>query len=420
MTYEQPSSLSFSIKESVWLNEGNEIEELLSLALEPDISIREADDQVYIRGSLLLFGEYRPTDEGKEKSGSYSDQVPFRSVEEVQMSDDGIGMIRHSFPLDVTIPREKINRLEDLYVTVDAFDYELPGRGCIELEANISVSGIQNERSTQEHNFANDDEDTAVYNPPPEFNYQEEEREDRSFHFEAIREVTAADDDKEDAVRESVYEGIGQTPEANAADDRTSAFGQQYNNDNDQYNYEDNDNHEVEADYNSEPEQQFNETEYERPSYEPEPKYEPPTYESEPENEPYREPVNYSAEYQTPEWQEEPELVRGEPAVNFSSQASPDQEASFDETEGRDDSTESSAGKDENALYLTKMLTKGEEEFSRLRMCIVQDGESLETIAERYNIPVSNLIRMNRLNEERVSEGQILYIPVQKTPTSKS
>nr|WP_272873296.1 LysM peptidoglycan-binding domain-containing protein [Alteribacter salitolerans] len=52
-------------------------------------------------------------------------------------------------------------------------------------------------------------------------------------------------------------------------------------------------------------------------------------------------------------------------------------------------------------------------------MCIVQSGESLETISARYNIPVSQLMRQNRLNEERVEEGQILYIPSRiSSPTS--
>ncbi|MCD8509343.1 MAG: stage VI sporulation protein D [Bacillus sp. (in: Bacteria)] len=405
MTYEQPSSLSFSIKESVWLNEGNEIEELLSLALEPDISIREADDQVYIRGSLLLFGEYRPAEDGRGKSDSYSDHVPFRSVEEVQMSDDGIGMIRHSFPLDVTIPRERINRLEDLYVTVDAFDYELPGRGCIELEANVSVSGIQNERSAEPTAvYQNDEEDTAFYTPPSESHKEEGEREERSFHFEAVREVTAADEEKEDTIHDSVYEGMGHTQDQQA--EHTTAFEHRHNFN--EQNYDEHNQYEEEANHRQEANTQYNEYDAE-PDYEPEAEYEP-------EREPDYGATEFNPE---PEWQHEPEMVRGEPTVTFSSQETPEEdEATFDENEGRDEETKTSSGKDENALYLTKMLTKGEEEYSRLRMCIVQDGESLESIAERYNIPVSNLIRMNRLNEERVAEGQILYIPVNQTPNS--
>ncbi|MCT8137503.1 LysM peptidoglycan-binding domain-containing protein [Anaerobacillus sp. CMMVII] len=71
--------------------------------------------------------------------------------------------------------------------------------------------------------------------------------------------------------------------------------------------------------------------------------------------------------------------------------------------------------REENALYLTKMLTKGEEEqFKKLKLCIIRENETLETIASRYEINQSTLIRVNRLNDANVSEGQILYIPVTK------
>ncbi|MDQ0256490.1 stage VI sporulation protein D [Evansella vedderi] len=398
MTYEQPSSLAFSIKESVWLREGEEIDELLSLALEPDISIREADDQVFIRGSLLLFGEYKPKEQDSN-SNSYSDQISFRSVEEVTMSDDGIGMIRHSFPLDVTIPREKINRLEDLYVTVDAFDYELPGKGCIELEANVSVSGIKHERTEEPedtYDEQQDEESDDYYTRPQEYNDFSSEREEmneRSFHFEAVREA-AADDETKDEYESRVEEIKGESKEFQNYE-RNAAFEQHYEEE-DQYEQEEN--NEEPVSYNTDPEIE-------------------PEYEGETEPEPEPEPAP------------EPELVRSEPTVNFSPQPSPvsaveethELEEEGEEEAGRDQTEKSSSSKDENALYLTKMLTKGDqEEFSKLRMCIVQDGESLETIAERYNIQVSNLIRMNRLNEERVAEGQILYIPVKQTPTSKS
>jgi len=70
----------------------------------------------------------------------------------------------------------------------------------------------------------------------------------------------------------------------------------------------------------------------------------------------------------------------------------------------------------ENALYLTKMLSDKEgEAYSKLRMCIVQEGESLDVIAKRYSIEVSQLKRMNRLKDETVSDGQILYIPVRQS-----
>lgn len=69
--------------------------------------------------------------------------------------------------------------------------------------------------------------------------------------------------------------------------------------------------------------------------------------------------------------------------------------------------------KSENALYLTKLFAKSEEEeFTKLKICIVQQGDSLDKIAERYDVTVSQLLRANDLESpDDVHEGQLLYIP---------
>ncbi|MFA9555975.1 stage VI sporulation protein D [Evansella sp. AB-rgal1] len=393
MTYEKPSSLAFSIKESVWLNRGNEIEELLSLALEPDISIREVDDQVYIRGSLQLQGEYRPKEE-RDYTRDSSSEVSFRSVEEVSMTDDGVQLIRHSFPLDVTIPRDRIENLEDLYVTVDTFDYELPDNGCIELEASVSVSGIKSERNEPYEEFedssSSSEEEEYSYVPPNSYeNIEhkdfsrnaefEEKSEDRSFHFESVRKAPEIEDEE--------------------VDDFSMKKEEEFE------TYERND-HELEA---NTVEEVVEVNEEDEPEIVDEPSI---------EEEVLEEPMVRAEE--TPEVVEPPK----EPTIRFSSnKANSSVETSAESNQGEDNNEERpevGEKKEENALYLTKMLTKGEEEFSKLRMCIVQEGESLETIADRYDLELSQIIRMNRLNDERVGEGQILYIPVKKTPTSKS
>ncbi|PZD94111.1 hypothetical protein DNH61_19335 [Paenibacillus sambharensis] len=60
-------------------------------------------------------------------------------------------------------------------------------------------------------------------------------------------------------------------------------------------------------------------------------------------------------------------------------------------------------------LFLSK--SDGEREFRRVRMCIVQREDTLETIAGRYELNPRELQLYNRLNEQSVSEGQVLMIP---------
>lgn len=71
--------------------------------------------------------------------------------------------------------------------------------------------------------------------------------------------------------------------------------------------------------------------------------------------------------------------------------------------------------RDENALYLTKLFTKEpEEEFTKLRMYFVQEGDTIESVAERYETSVQNLYRVNQTEDIYLTTGQIIYIPVSR------
>jgi len=51
------------------------------------------------------------------------------------------------------------------------------------------------------------------------------------------------------------------------------------------------------------------------------------------------------------------------------------------------------------------------QSFRKVRLCIVQREETLELIANRYNVQPRELQLYNRLHEPYLSEGQVLYIP---------
>ncbi|EFM09290.1 Peptidoglycan-binding lysin domain protein [Paenibacillus curdlanolyticus YK9] len=60
-------------------------------------------------------------------------------------------------------------------------------------------------------------------------------------------------------------------------------------------------------------------------------------------------------------------------------------------------------------LFLGKLAD--EQGFRKVRMCIVQREETLEDIAERYGKNSRELSLHNRLQDQAVTEGQVLYIP---------
>lgn len=69
-----------------------------------------------------------------------------------------------------------------------------------------------------------------------------------------------------------------------------------------------------------------------------------------------------------------------------------------------------------NSLYLTKLFTREEDEFSRMKICIVQQEDTIERLCERYDITSQQLIRMNSLAlDDELKAGQILYIPQYKS-----
>ncbi|MED4779125.1 LysM peptidoglycan-binding domain-containing protein [Brevibacillus choshinensis] len=60
---------------------------------------------------------------------------------------------------------------------------------------------------------------------------------------------------------------------------------------------------------------------------------------------------------------------------------------------------------------LTSFIRHKEERSSQLKMCIIQRDETLELISQRYSMPVSKIVEVNRLATEQLVAGQILYIP---------
>lgn len=52
-----------------------------------------------------------------------------------------------------------------------------------------------------------------------------------------------------------------------------------------------------------------------------------------------------------------------------------------------------------------------EETFTSMRLYIVQEKDTLESIAQRYDIPLTKILQHNRLETDDIGEGQLVYIP---------
>ncbi|AIM13865.1 stage VI sporulation protein D, putative [Bacillus anthracis] len=149
-------SLRFSLKESVWFQKGQEVEELLSISLDPDVEIEELDHEVIVRGQLDLTGEYV----ARQDDSAYSlrDLSPAKSIDYVETREDGVNELVHSFPLEISIPRNRVKVIEELYVSIEEFDYELKENGCLQLLADISITGLCDEERIEDEE---EEEETA-------------------------------------------------------------------------------------------------------------------------------------------------------------------------------------------------------------------------------------------------------------------
>ncbi|QFT90079.1 Stage VI sporulation protein D [Bacillus sp. THAF10] len=395
MSSEQQSCLRFSVEESIWFQKGQEVAELISIALDPDIQIYEQDQYVSIRGALQLTGEYQVQSE--EDGEDYEPQS--RIVQEVEEREGGVCAMQHRFPVDITIPMNRIQSLDDIYVAIDSFDYSLAQRGCLQLAAELSISGIyghQQSASIEEDSLEeqyevepNRDHEEYYQNQQEGYEYQQEEQEEQEEQNELEEE------EQEEAVEyEPMY--------------RNANSGNEYEEDVYQYYTEDDEEEEILNQHEIDASVQYN--------YNDEGDYTPFQVEARKqateEEAPYN-PADYL--YQNQDEEAYSSLY------SLHNQGNHSRVNQYAVEEVEEEVCESKSNtRDENSLSLTQIFAEDEDqEFTKLKICIVQQGESMDHIADRYDVSVQQLIRVNRLStDDSINEGQLLYIPVKTSSKS--
>ncbi|MED1118431.1 LysM peptidoglycan-binding domain-containing protein [Bacillus atrophaeus] len=142
----QNHRLQFSVEESICFQKGQEVSELLSISLDPDIRVQEVNDYVSIRGSLELTGEYN-IDQSRDFEELITEK---RFVEEVRTREDGTAELTHCFPVDITIPKNKVSHLNDVFVFIDAFDYQLSESRLLTIQADLAIEGLLDENEIRQ------------------------------------------------------------------------------------------------------------------------------------------------------------------------------------------------------------------------------------------------------------------------------
>lgn len=402
------SVFSFELNETVCFSKGQEIAEIKGISLEPNISIQSYSDYISIRGVIELTGEYKKERllEEEDRYIDFEDFEAKRYVEKVTDLEDDDAAFYHRFPVEISVPAYRVDELDNVSISIDAFDYDLPDNSQLNLFATIQIHGINEEEAqlermeekkqissigqnqTEELN-PNDTQDHSEEfmnlhlneREEPILARHEEEKQEDLLHLEQERENDQ--DDKQEAVDDQPIEKE-QSEAENEASDRTET-------EQDTFQFEV---IQEQTDEDAESTDQYPEAE--DVSYE--------EADDEPERWPFKEKTQTLAEFlntQTSKQQEQETQEFLEQDENIS-----------DSTDREDDNREET----EEVSSLSDIFRHTEEEsYTKMRICIVQEDDTIDTIAERFQVSPLQLIKQNKLTEDfDVEPGQLLYIPVKK------
>jgi stage VI sporulation protein D len=458
---DQTNGLRFDVYERVHLPEHvAAIEELEEIELFPRIQVIDQGDQAVLKGQLVLSGVYRGQDAG---------EAPLA--------------LQHEIPVEITLPMNRISRLDDILIEIDNFDVDLLSARTLNITGVLSLRGIAAEAAEEQEEAEAWREEPftvvhqrEVYEQPPfvqpyitgaasyaprqqQFERNDEVLAEQYDAQEADAEeepsgeqwLEASADAGAEAEPEALQAAISSTPvdyawsnrqqfEAGPGEQAAEDFAQseereitlasQQSSDEGwlassspfavsgngaeqlNYGFDEQAEERVEA---ADPDVDAGEAQAEadfgaageNPWLEPE---------REPEPEAEKQEVRIAFAGKPPE-------ERGVDAagVGFSTllqtsrreqaarQAAEDIETQ-ELKEARAQSQQATGDEIEwKNLFLGNRTE--DQEFRKIRMCIVQRDETLDAIASRYSLNPREILLYNRMEDNTVAEGQLLYIP---------
>lgn len=385
MSQGNQSCLRFSLEESVWFQRGQEVAELVSISLDPNITIQENEQYVAIRGSLELTGEYTCHEQQKENDDQIS---ALKYVHSVMEREEGVYEFLHRFPVDITIPKNRIESIYDIDIQVEGFDYVFPEKERLKLNADLAITGLYGEQQHEAEDEADNEEAEEL-----EVSYREEATAEVDVEVETETEAenySAEDRDEPDFPEAPAYSFVQQNETLNQQEEQDS--------------YEE----ELYAPFRAEAKKTTEAEELSAP-------------ELQEQREPQKVPEYAFSDFRgEPQPAVEVEEEQGEIEVEMEMESEqPKPENAPVEMEESSESSSSPVLKKKKpnmkkGVSIAEFLARKEEEteVAKIRVCIVQQGDSLQSISERYDVPVQQLLRVNHLSiDHEVHEGQVLYVP---------
>lgn len=412
------SCLRFSLEESVWFQRGQEVAELISISLDPDITIQENDQYVTIKGSLELSGEYK-CPEQVEEGGDEAPKFAGRQIHSVnEREEEGILEFLHQFPVDITIPQNRIESIDDIDIQVESFDYDFLEQNSIKLTAELAITGLYGEQQHGGEEAEPEETASPVELADLEPLYRQAsivEEEVEVPQFQPVEVPTSfqevgqsADTEK----KEFPFVPQLETQENSNPSDDTLGLYEPFK-----------------AEARKESPKVENQQEEQKSWEEPVslwsqgPKNDAPEEPNVPSNV-TEFPVQASVEAETELVRaeaEQPEVQQQVPIINAKAQPEVleevEEESSSSSSSSEEEKTKGKKKKvsKKKGLSISEFLARKEEtEVAKIRVCIVQADDTIQQIADRYEVSVQQIVNLNHLGlDQDVSEGQVLYVPAE-------
>ncbi|CAM3747806.1 LysM peptidoglycan-binding domain-containing protein [Mesobacillus zeae] len=414
------SCLRFSLEESVWFQRGQEVAELVSISLDPNISIQENDQYVTIRGSLELTGEYKCFEGEEEITAEEEMFLAPKTIHSVSRNDEENMEFAHRFPVDITIPKNRIESIYDLNILVETFDYALPEKNSLSLTADLYITGLYGEQqhgSEAPSSYAIETGETIpeLYREP-EADVPEQYREP-----EAVSELfREPENDLPEPVPLEFSESLFSLEEGMYGDQETVAAPEK---------------DEEFAPFTAEARKEPGQSEESQSAKvieiaelvsntnrgETQPEAQPETAAKQ-EAEQDEEAAD-TGKREEPAAQNAPVPPADVKEFELEIKGSAPKEAEKEEesSSSSEEAVKQKKKSKKKSLSIAEFLARKEEtEIAKIRVCIVQHGDTIQQIADRYEVSVQHLLRANHFGiDQEIEEGQVLYVPAEYAPQQK-
>jgi stage VI sporulation protein D len=445
----QYSQLRFDILEKVRLHPQQPgIGNLLELDLTPDVEIENQGSHLKIRGYLRLNGRYKGDDWMVSDEEQETEQTEL-SGETEQEQAEGEGEeteeLAYVIPVEITLPANRAAQ-DHISAEVESFDYHVLSPFELQIEAVLAIDGFIPEPSREEQYEEETSEDSpafsgftpsspeevvesyeAVSSQPPMYQFEhmahpydtrpayrdpdsqygwgtrshaedasirstgEPEEETETFHASDGEEREPEWDTEDPTAKLQPYEAedVTENQENNESEDEEPAFRKR----------------EMKVGFQRQQEQhpssfRFQDRLLGKPEH-------PPTWQAEtpPDFAPGK---GLGTNQEEPSWPKSVQLFKDQEEEQSTEYADEVEALGEETSEEVEQNQEKSATQLEWAKWL---IGEEEEQFVKIKMVIAQKEDSIDSIAEKYDVLASQLIRLNRLEEEELTEGQIIHIP---------